>query len=162
MSTFPKSTPVLLSSATRIKLTTEQDEVDLQNLTASIEKLSLVSDRPKGLEKAYDKLLEIVSYPLLYKDWIAKIGIECPKGILLYGPPGVGKTFLVSSVARACNAEMFTLSGSEIYGAYMGESEEKLRAKFKEAQEAALSKNMPVLLFMDEIVSCRRKSSNDY
>ncbi|KAI9247418.1 P-loop containing nucleoside triphosphate hydrolase protein [Phascolomyces articulosus] len=110
-----------------------------------------ISDRPKGLEKAYDKLIEIVSYPLLYKDWIEKIGIECPKGILLYGPPGVGKTFLVSSVARACNAEMFSLSGSEVYGAYMGESEEKLRAKFKQAQEAAVKKDTPVILFMDEI-----------
>ena len=81
------------------------------------------------------------------------MGIECPKGILLYGPPGVGKTFLVSSVARACHAEIFTLSGPEIYGAYMGESEEKLRAKFKQAQEAAVKKDTPVLLFMDEIVS---------
>ncbi|KAI8141610.1 P-loop containing nucleoside triphosphate hydrolase protein [Fennellomyces sp. T-0311] len=133
------------------KFATEEDEVDLQRLTESIGKLSLASDRPQGLEKAYDKLLEIVSYPLLYKDWMDRIGVECPKGILLYGVPGVGKTFLVSSVARACNAEMFTLSGSEIYGAYMGESEEKLRAKFKEAQEAALSKNRPVILFMDEI-----------
>ncbi|KAI9488970.1 P-loop containing nucleoside triphosphate hydrolase protein [Zychaea mexicana] len=70
-------------------------------------------DRPEGLEKAYDKLLEIVSYPLLYKEWIDQIGIECPKGILLHGPPGCGKTFLVSSIARACNAELFSLSGSE-------------------------------------------------
>ncbi|KAI7852872.1 P-loop containing nucleoside triphosphate hydrolase protein [Circinella umbellata] len=135
ISTYPKNIPVILSSATKLSIippTTETEQ--LENLTSSIANLSLANnnrlistDRPKGLEKAYDKLLEIVSYPLIYKDWIEQMGIECPKGILLYGPPGVGKTYLVSSVARACHAEIFTLSGSEIYGAYMGESEEKLR-----------------------------------
>ncbi|KAH8557012.1 P-loop containing nucleoside triphosphate hydrolase protein [Umbelopsis sp. PMI_123] len=63
-----------------------------------------------GLEKAYDALLEVVSYPLLYNDVIETLNIECPKGVLLYGPPGVGKTHLVSSIAKVCGAEMDALT----------------------------------------------------
>ncbi|KAL1936322.1 hypothetical protein VTP01DRAFT_456 [Rhizomucor pusillus] len=162
LSTQPDNTPVLITRATRLTLLCtnyeKEDTVDqnqsIDGLMRSIETLSLSlpkTEKPTGLEKAYDALYQVVSYPFMYKEHIEKLGIECPKGILLYGPPGVGKTFLVSSVARACGAQLFILQGSEIYGPYIGESEEKLRIKFRQAQEAAARKDIPVILFIDEI-----------
>lgn len=121
----------------------------------SMEKMTLSSgQKPKGLEKAYEALYEIVCYPLLYMDWIEKLGIECPKGILLYGPPGVGKTFLVASVAASCHIKMITIQGPEVYGPYVGDSEEKLRKKFQEAQTWAKEHHVPAILFIDKIVLC--------
>ncbi|KAI8889531.1 AAA-domain-containing protein, partial [Backusella circina FSU 941] len=75
-----------------------------------------------GLERAYDQLYEVVSYPFLYKHWIAQLGIECPKGVLLYGPPGVGKTYLVSMVASACHAKLFLIQGPEIFGPFLADA----------------------------------------
>ncbi|KAI8374450.1 P-loop containing nucleoside triphosphate hydrolase protein [Radiomyces spectabilis] len=160
VSVYPDNGPVVITRGTRIILTDSADtgkESSVNDLVKSLGSLNLAktgseqSQKPTGLEKAYESLFEMVSYPLLYKDWIDSLGIECPKGILLYGPPGVGKTFLVSSIAKACHAKMFVIQGAEVYGPYLGESEEKLRAKFKEAQEWGVNQNEPVILFIDEI-----------
>ncbi|KAI8064446.1 P-loop containing nucleoside triphosphate hydrolase protein [Gongronella butleri] len=75
-------------------------------------------DKPYGLERAYDALIEMVSYPFAYQAWMDKLGVESPKGILLYGPPGVGKTFLVSSVATRYGARLLVINGPELYGPY--------------------------------------------
>jgi transitional endoplasmic reticulum ATPase len=105
-----------------------------------------------GLEGPIKALLEVVSYPLLYPDLIARLNIECPKGILLHGPPGVGKTLLVSTVAQYCHAQMVTIYGPEIFGPYVGESEEKLRQKFGQASRMALEDpQRPVMIFIDEL-----------
>ncbi|KAI9013872.1 P-loop containing nucleoside triphosphate hydrolase protein [Phycomyces nitens] len=153
-----QDTPVIINSATRISIADPPAETSVEALSKTIASLSLSSDaptshgkKPTGLEKAYEALYEVLSYPFLYRDWIATLGIECPKGILLYGPPGVGKTFLVTSVAEACGAKVFVIQGPEIYGPYLGESEEKLRLKFKEAQGWAAENDSPVILFIDEI-----------
>ncbi|ORX54893.1 AAA-domain-containing protein [Piromyces finnis] len=66
-----------------------------------------------GLENAYQSLLDIIMYPLIYPDYIKQLNIECPKGILLYGPPGVGKTTLVKTLSENCNANMLTINGPE-------------------------------------------------
>lgn len=106
-----------------------------------------------SLQKAYKALYEVVSFPFLYKDWITKLGIECPKGVLLYGPPGVGKTFLVTSIATRCHAKLFVIHGPEVFGPFIGESEERLRTKFEQAREYAINQDVPVILFIDEIAS---------
>lgn len=131
---------------------------EITELEKSLEAMSLASNADKSenvssLQKAYNALYEVVCFPFLYKDWINQLGIECPKGVLLYGPPGVGKTFLVSSIARKCNAKMFIIQGPEVFGPFIGESEEKLRAKFTEARDYAIKEDVPVILFIDEIVS---------
>ncbi|KAI8328487.1 P-loop containing nucleoside triphosphate hydrolase protein [Chlamydoabsidia padenii] len=171
ISVYPEDKPGLVTSGTRIEYTyiTETDKKDQPTATATntsdtlkvdqidkaMESLTITSEsnsnKPSGLEKAYDSLIEMVSYPFMYQDWIDKLGIECPKGILLYGPPGVGKTFLVSSVSKSYDAQLMVIQGPELYGPYVGESEAKLRQRFEEARQLTLKSNKPVILFIDEI-----------
>ncbi|KAG2179539.1 hypothetical protein INT44_006386, partial [Umbelopsis vinacea] len=161
----PATAPIKISAGTKISIKDDigafQETADsgIDQLVSSMSNLSLARLKQKknafgmsGLEKAYDALLEVVSYPLLYNDVITALNIECPKGVLLYGPPGVGKTYLVASIAKVCGAEMIVIQGPEIFGPYIGESEEKLRNKFKEAALCSEQKKVPVILFIDEIV----------
>ncbi|OZJ05773.1 hypothetical protein BZG36_01301 [Bifiguratus adelaidae] len=104
-----------------------------------------------GLTKAYESLYEVVSYPLIYSDVIARLHVECPKGVLLFGPPGVGKTYLVSQVTAACKAKLIIINGPEVYGPYIGESEARLREKFAEATIYMKETSRPVVIFIDEI-----------
>ncbi len=99
-----------------------------------------------GLHDEIRKIREIVELPLRHPEVFQKLGIDPPKGILLYGPPGCGKTLLAKAVANEVNATFFSISGPEIMGKYYGESEERLRQVFKEAQE-----NAPSIIFIDEI-----------
>ena len=109
-----------------------------------------------SFQRAYRALYEVVCFPFLYKQWIEQLQIECPKGVLLYGPPGVGKTFLVSCLAKQYGAKMFVIQGSDLFGPMVGESEERLRSQFSEAKMYAIeSPDQPVILFIDEMVkSC--------
>lgn len=159
-STFPQNRTVLISPASQVTIQEESDpllelETSLENMSLAGEELEDIGGHVSSLQKAHKALYEVVCFPFLYKDWIDQLNIECPKGVLLYGPPGVGKTFLVSSIAKRCNAKMFIIQGPEVYGPYIGESEERLRAKFTEAREYAIKENVPVILFIDEIVSFR-------
>ncbi|HEX2471565.1 MAG TPA: AAA family ATPase, partial [Nitrososphaera sp.] len=81
-----------------------------------------------------------------------RIGIEAPKGVLLHGPPGTGKTLLAKAVANETNANFYSISGPEIMSKFYGESEERLREVFKEAEE-----NAPSIIFIDEIDSIAPK-----
>eukprot|EP00124_Ichthyophonus_hoferi_P004021 Ihof_evm2s397 gene=Ihof_evmTU2s397 len=109
------------------------------------------SDIPSvgGLGVAKQALIEVIGYPLQYKSMFTSLGLEPPKGVLLYGLPGVGKTLLVSSVARQCGAHVIVVNGPSIYGAYLGESEQNLQRIFREATASA--KEKPTVLFIDEI-----------
>ncbi|KAJ2402635.1 hypothetical protein GGI23_000567, partial [Coemansia sp. RSA 2559] len=81
-----------------------------------------------------------------------RLGIEAPKGVLLYGPPGVGKTRLVHQIARLTNSHLTIVEGAEIVGPYLGESERKLRAVFAQAQSKATKEDHRAsILFIDEI-----------
>ncbi|KAI8092162.1 P-loop containing nucleoside triphosphate hydrolase protein [Gilbertella persicaria] len=149
VSVYPESTPVLLSSATLVTLT---EESQTNGLEKAVQSMSIDDNQAiSSFEKAYKTLYEVVCFPFLYRDWVSKLGIECPKGVLLYGPPGVGKTFLVSCVAKKCNAKLFVINGSELFGPLVGESEEKLRNIFSQAREHAVKQDEPVVLFIDEI-----------
>ncbi|BAA29778.1 CDC48 family AAA ATPase [Pyrococcus horikoshii] len=99
-----------------------------------------------GLKEAIQKIREMVELPLKHPELFERLGIEPPKGVLLYGPPGTGKTLLAKAVANEANAYFIAINGPEIMSKYYGESEERLREIFKEAEE-----NAPAIIFIDEI-----------
>ncbi len=94
----------------------------------------------------------MIELPLRHPEIFERIGIEAPKGVLLYGPPGTGKTLLAKAVANETNANFYSIGGPEIMSKFYGESEERLRETFKEAQG-----NSPSIIFIDEIDSIAPK-----
>ncbi len=110
-----------------------------------------------GLKDAIQKIREMVELPLKHPELFERLGIEPPKGVLLYGPPGTGKTLLAKAVANEANAHFIAINGPEIMSKFYGESEERLRDVFKEAQE-----NAPSVIFIDEIdaIAPKREESH--
>jgi len=105
-----------------------------------------------GLDDVIRKIRETVELPLKHPEIFEKLGVESPKGILLYGIPGTGKTLLAKAVASESRAHFISVSGPEIIGKFYGESEARLRDLFKEARE-----NAPTIIFIDEIDSIAPK-----
>ncbi|MFN9716753.1 MAG: CDC48 family AAA ATPase, partial [Sphingomonadales bacterium] len=105
-----------------------------------------------GMEDTIRALREMVELPLRYPELFIRLGVEPPKGGLLHGPPGTGKTRLAQAVANESDAEFFTINGPEIMGSGYGESEKRLREVFEEASRAA-----PAIIFIDEIDSIAPK-----
>ncbi len=101
-----------------------------------------------GLKEAIQRIREMVELPLRHPELFRHLGIEPPKGILLYGPPGCGKTLLAKAVANESGAHFISINGPEIMSKYYGESEKKLRQIFEEAK-----RNAPSIVFIDEIDS---------
>ncbi|HDR53802.1 MAG TPA: AAA family ATPase [archaeon] len=99
-----------------------------------------------GLREEIKKIREMVELPLKHPQLFHKLGIEPPKGVLLYGPPGCGKTLLAKAVAAESGAYFLTINGPEIMSKFYGESERQLRDIFEDA-----SKNSPAVIFIDEI-----------
>ncbi|MFP3399959.1 CDC48 family AAA ATPase [Acidianus sp.] len=98
------------------------------------------------LEDVKERIREIVELPMKHPELFQRLGIEPPKGILLYGPPGVGKTLLARALANEIGAYFISINGPEIMSKFYGESEERLRQIFDEA-----NKNAPSIIFIDEI-----------
>ena len=105
-----------------------------------------------GLDRELQLVREMIELPLRHPELFERLGVEPPKGVLLYGPPGTGKTLIAKAVANEVDAHFITLSGPEIMSKYYGESEERLREVFEEAQE-----NAPSIVFIDEIDSIAPK-----
>lgn len=99
-----------------------------------------------GLEEEKKNIREMVELPIRHPEVFERLGIEPPKGVLLYGAPGTGKTLLAKAVASESDVNFITISGPELVSKFVGESEEKLREIFKQANEKA-----PTIIFMDEI-----------
>jgi len=99
-----------------------------------------------GLKEEIKKIREMVELPLKHPELFERLGIEPPKGVLLYGPPGCGKTLLAKAVANESGANFYAINGPEIMSKYYGQSEENLRKIFEEAE-----KNAPSIIFIDEI-----------
>jgi transitional endoplasmic reticulum ATPase len=99
-----------------------------------------------GLEREVARVREIVELPLKYSHIFERLGILAPKGVLLYGAPGTGKTLLARAVAAESRVHFIHLNGPEIMRKFYGESEAKLREVFEEA-----ARHAPAILFIDEI-----------
>ncbi|RLE52016.1 MAG: AAA family ATPase [Candidatus Methanomethylicota archaeon] len=99
-----------------------------------------------GLQEAIQKIREMVELPLKHPELFKRLGIDPPKGVLLYGPPGCGKTLLAKAVANETDAHFISINGPEIMSKFYGESEQRLREVFEEAKQHA-----PSIIFIDEI-----------
>jgi len=105
-------------------------------------------DQVGGLEKLKQRLLEAVEWPLSNPTIFSRMGIRPPKGILLYGPPGCGKTLLARAVATESKANFISIKGPELLSKWVGESEKAIREVFRKAKMAA-----PCIVFFDEFDS---------
>ncbi|PYC71224.1 ATPase [Micromonospora arborensis] len=99
-----------------------------------------------GLDEVKQTLTESVLWPLTYPDTFARLGVQPPRGVLLYGPPGCGKTYLVTALAGSGRANVLSVKGAELLSKWVGESERAVRELFRRAREAA-----PTLIFLDEV-----------
>ncbi len=99
-----------------------------------------------GLEEVKETLKEVVQWPLQHPDAFDRVGIRPPKGVLLYGPPGSGKTLLAKAVANESDANFISIKGPEVLSKWVGESEKRIRDIFKRAKQVA-----PTVIFFDEI-----------
>ena len=139
------SKPVLVIENTVFKLGTMTKAID-----SSVPRITY--DELGGLKNEVQKIREMVELPMRHPELFEKIGVEAPKGVLLYGPPGTGKTLLAKAVAGETNAHFISISGPEIMGKHYGESEERIREIFTQAEE-----NAPSIIFIDEIDSIAPK-----
>ena len=135
---FPQG-PVMISEETEIRINKEPIK-EMKNVP------NITYDDVGGLKDTIQKVREMIELPLRHPEIFERLGIDPPKGILLYGAPGTGKTLLAKAVANESDANFFYVGGPEIISKYVGESEERLRKLFAEAQEGA-----PSIIFIDEI-----------
>lgn len=101
-----------------------------------------------GLKEELQRLRETIELPLRHPEIFSRLGIEPPKGVLLFGPPGTGKTLIAKAVASESGAHFISIAGPEVISKYYGESEQRLREVFEEARE-----NAPSIIFIDELDS---------
>ena len=137
ISTVPKGA-VLVHSRTRIEVT-EKGETGARGAKVAYEDIG-------GLGKELQRVREMIELPLKYPQVFERLGIDPPKGVLLHGPPGCGKTLIARAVANETAAYFTHITGPEIMGKFYGESEARLRSVFEEAKT-----NAPAILFIDEI-----------
>ncbi|BCA60067.1 CDC48 family AAA ATPase [Sphingomonas sp. HMP6] len=145
ISTTPKGV-VHVDDTTEIELRPEYEE------PKEARRADVTYDDIGGMGPTIDQLREMVELPLRYPELFQRLGVDPPKGVLLHGPPGTGKTRLARAVANESAAEFFLINGPEIMGSAYGESESKLRSVFEEAAKAA-----PSIVFIDEIDSIAPK-----
>ncbi|MFG3683649.1 AAA family ATPase [Micromonospora chalcea] len=113
---------------------------------STLELASVTLDDVGGLHDVKQTLTESVLWPLTYPDTFARLGVTPPRGVLLYGPPGCGKTYLVTALAGSGRANVLSVKGAELLSKWVGESERAVRELFRRARQAA-----PTLVFLDEV-----------
>lgn len=120
-------------------------------------KIRVTYEEVGGLREEIKAMREIVELPLRHPEVFSKLGIEPHSGILLYGPPGCGKTLIAKVLASESEANMYSINGPEIMNKYYGETEAKLRGIFKDAKD-----NSPSIIFIDEIDAIAPKREETY
>jgi len=99
-----------------------------------------------GLHEELQRIREMIELPLKHPELFRHLGIEPPKGVILFGPPGTGKTLIAKAIANETGAHFITINGPEIMSKFYGESEARLREVFQEAEQ-----NSPAIVFIDEL-----------
>ena len=149
ISTDP-SGPIIINDAT--KVTVSEDSAKAVQATQEGKVPSITYEDIGGIRNEIARVREMIELPLRHPELFKRLGVEAPKGVLLHGPPGTGKTLLAKAVANETNANFYSIGGPEIMSKYYGESEEKLRNVFEQAE-----KNAPSIIFIDEIDSIAPK-----
>src|SRR5688500_285997 len=147
VTTVPKGI-VHIDAKTQIELLPELTRKDGER------RADVTYDDLGGMRDTIDALREMVELPLRHPELFQRLGVDPPKGVLLHGPPGTGKTRLARAVANESEARFFHIAGPEIMGSAYGESEKRLRELFEQASQAA-----PSIIFIDEIDSIAPKRS---
>lgn len=145
INTVPKDKAVLIQPNTLIAIKEEEVSDKRPGFRESYEDIG-------GLNREIQRIREMIELPLKYPQVFDRLGIEPPKGVFLYGPPGCGKTLIARAVANETDAYFTSISGPEIMGKFYGESEGRLRNLFNDAQAHA-----PAIIFLDEIESIAPK-----
>ncbi|PDW01088.1 CDC48 family AAA ATPase [Candidatus Chloroploca asiatica] len=129
--------PVVISSATQVRISKASE---------GRERGALTYEDIGGLRREIRRIREMIELPLRYPEIFERLGIDAPKGVLLYGPPGSGKTLIARAVANETSAHFVTINGPEIIDKLYGASEANLRGIFDDAR-----KHTPSIIFIDEI-----------
>ena len=146
VSTVPKGI-VHIDENTEVELRAEFEEAPTGRAVVNYDDVG-------GMGETIQQLREMVELPLRYPELFTRLGVDPPKGVLLHGPPGTGKTRLAQAVANESDAQFFAINGPEIMGSGYGESEKRLRVVFEQATKSA-----PAIVFIDEIDSIAPKRS---
>jgi transitional endoplasmic reticulum ATPase len=136
----------------------ERTEIQLMEKPAkgfgSVKATGTTYENVGGLRTEVQRVREMIELPMKHPEVFQKLGIEPPKGVLLHGPPGTGKTLIAKAVANESGANFLSIAGPEIMSKYYGESEQRLREIFEEA-----NRNTPSIIFIDELDSIAPKRS---
>lgn len=137
-STQPKG-PVIIHTATHLMVGRAAVQEEAAATTVSYEDIG-------GLKPQLQRIREMIELPLRFPEVFKRLGIDAPKGVLLHGPPGCGKTLIARTIAQETEAQFFSISGPEVVHKFYGESEAHLRKIFEEA-----TRKGPSIVFLDEI-----------
>jgi transitional endoplasmic reticulum ATPase len=149
ISTAP-SGPVIISGSTQVNISEETAKAAAAVKGGGAP--SITYEDIGGLRDEVTKVREMIELPLRHPELFKRLGVEAPKGVILQGPPGTGKTLLAKAVANETNVNFYSIGGPEIMSKFYGESEERLRNIFQEAE-----KNAPSIIFIDELDSIAPK-----
>jgi len=136
---------ILITDKTDIKLREKPVVLDVTGTGITYEDIG-------GLSDEIQRLREMIELPMKHPEVFERLGIEPPKGVLMHGPPGTGKTLIAKAVANESGANFFSIAGPEIMSKYYGESEQRLRELFEQA-----NKDAPSIIFIDELDSIAPK-----
>ena len=147
VSTTPKG-PVLINPTTQLIIGNPQQAEEVAARSTSYEDIG-------GLKPQLQRIREMIELPLRYPEVFEQLGIDAPKGVLLYGPPGCGKTLIARAIAHETEANFYSVSGPEVIHKFYGESEAHLRKIFEEA-----TRKGPSIIFLDEIDAIAPRREN--
>ncbi|MEM4702975.1 MAG: CDC48 family AAA ATPase [Candidatus Pacearchaeota archaeon] len=150
VSTVPRQ-PVIITEATELVLNPKAIDIIEERVP------EVTYEDIGGLDEEIKKIREMVELPLKHPEIFARLGIEPPKGVLLFGPPGTGKTLLAKAVATESEANFILLNGPEVMSKFYGESEKRIRDIFDQAE-----KNAPSIIFIDEIDAIAPKREESF